>query len=184
MKILVAYYSESGNTEKVARAIHGEAGREHDGELLDIRSLDLENMDYDLVFLGSPVHSSDIAPIVRDTMSRFPEDPGFRLAGFVTHAAPRAEDIGSEEVFDRWVGKAESSFEAICHEKGIGFIGFFNCQGVATPDIKTFIREHVYAHSEEGFNSYIEKAENHPDEADLDNAREFAGRIISEQTDK
>jgi len=30
MKILVAYYSETGNTEKIARAIYEEAAKEHE----------------------------------------------------------------------------------------------------------------------------------------------------------
>ncbi len=178
MKILVAYYTQSGNTEKIAKAIHEEAGKKHDAEIVNIINLDFENMDYDLVFLGSPCHSSDIAIAVKDIMDKFPENLGFRLAGFITHAAPTGKQLGTEEAFERWAGKSEGSFVAFCKKKGIKYAGFFNCQGVATPEVKEFIRENVYPGMVEEYSRFIEKAESHPDNEDLENAREFARKVI------
>lgn len=57
MRTLVLYDSLSGNTEKIARAIH-ETVLEHDldSELVKIdKGLDLDFFDYDLVFAGAPV---------------------------------------------------------------------------------------------------------------------------------
>ena len=180
MKILVAYYTQSGNTEKVAKAIFEEAEKNHDAELLAIDNLDFDSMDYDLVFLGSPCHSSDIALAVKEVMDKIPENPGFRLAGFITHAAPTVEEIGAEEVFERWAGKSEGSYVAFCNEKGIELSGFFNCQGVATQEVKNFIKQHVYSGFVEEYLKYVERAESHPDDEDLQNARKFAGKIILE----
>ena len=178
MRILVAYYTQSGNTEKVAKAIHEEAEKNHDSVLLAIDNINFENMDYDLIFLGAPCHSSDIALAVKEVMDKFPENPGFRLAGFITHAAPTLEEVGAEEVYERWVGKSEGSYVTFCNEKGIDFVGFFNCQGVATQEVKDFIKDHIYSESVEEYSKYVEKAEGHPDAVDLENARTFAARMI------
>jgi flavodoxin len=39
LKVLVAYYSETGNTEKVARAIHDEASKKHQSHLRKIAEI-------------------------------------------------------------------------------------------------------------------------------------------------
>ena len=39
MKVLVTYYSETGNTEKIARAIYEEASKEHEVNLKKINGL-------------------------------------------------------------------------------------------------------------------------------------------------
>ena len=57
MKTLVLYDSLSGNTDKIARAIH-DTVLEHDvrSELVKIdKHLDLDFFEYDLIFTGSPV---------------------------------------------------------------------------------------------------------------------------------
>lgn len=58
MRVLVLYWSLTGNTEAVAKAIT-EAVKEsgHDCDLMEIRSdLEADWLGYDLVFIGSPVH--------------------------------------------------------------------------------------------------------------------------------
>ena len=60
MKVLVAYYSETGNTEKIAGAIYGEVSKEHEVHLKKIKEVTVDTLnDYDLVFLGSACHSTD-----------------------------------------------------------------------------------------------------------------------------
>ena len=81
MKILVAYYSETGNTEKIARAIYEEASEEHEARLERanrVAANDLSN--YDLVFLGSQCHSTDLAAPVKTILDGIPHSPKFKLA--------------------------------------------------------------------------------------------------------
>ena len=55
MKFLIAYYSETGNTKKVAEAIY--EAIPHEKDLSNISQLkDLKG--YDLIFFGFPVHAS------------------------------------------------------------------------------------------------------------------------------
>ena len=57
MKALVAYYSESGNTEKLAKAIY-EGINVSDKEIASIS--DASAKDYDIIFIGFPVQASSV----------------------------------------------------------------------------------------------------------------------------
>jgi flavodoxin len=62
-KILIAYYSQSGNTEKLAKMIHAEAG----GTMLDIgkgESADLKA--FDIVFVGTPNWAATVSKPVKE----------------------------------------------------------------------------------------------------------------------
>lgn len=74
MKVLITYFSLSGNTAQVARAIHQEAtsqGHEaHLSEIVEIGSAALNA--YDLVFLGSACHDSDLAVPAKKLLEEIP----------------------------------------------------------------------------------------------------------------
>ncbi|MEE8631851.1 MAG: flavodoxin domain-containing protein, partial [Candidatus Bathyarchaeia archaeon] len=62
VKALVVYYSETGNTEKVAQAIAEEASRSHQVHLKKVSEVTAGSLtNYDLVFLGSACHNADLA---------------------------------------------------------------------------------------------------------------------------
>lgn len=87
MKVLVVYYSETGNTEKVARAICEELSREHEAHLKAINEVNADSLNnYDLVFLGSACHNADLSAPAKRLLNAFPDSPKFKLAGFFTHA--------------------------------------------------------------------------------------------------
>jgi len=53
LKVLVAYYSETGNTEKVAKAIHDEALKKHQSHLRKIAEITADTLNnYDMFFWG------------------------------------------------------------------------------------------------------------------------------------
>ena len=58
MKTLVTYYSESGNTEKLAKAIY-EGLEATENEIAPI-SEEKNFGDYDVIFVGFPVHGSSV----------------------------------------------------------------------------------------------------------------------------
>ncbi len=180
MRIIVAYYSETGNTEKVAQAIHDEAADGHDVRLCKISEITADDLrDYELVFLGAPCHGSDLAPPVRKFLKAAPKSPGFKLAGFFTHATYAPDEYeGGEEIYQRWAGKCIASFETPCQEKQIEFQGYFHCMGAPSPPIEEFIRTKVIS-SEEQYRSYLSEVRSRPDSKDLHNARAFARTIIS-----
>ena len=180
LKVLIAYYSETGNTEKIAKAIYDEASREHEAHLKRIKDISAETLnDYDLVFLGSACHSSDLAAPVKRLLKEIPESPKFKLAGFFTHSVwtPEQNEHGKAH-FDKWASKCIESFESISKEKRIDFKGYFNCQGSPNPGIQTFIRNEVIS-SDNEWRTYIQEAKKHPTQEDCEKASSFARKIIS-----
>jgi len=183
MKVLVVYYSETGNTEKVAKAIYEEASREHEAYLKRVKDISAETLnDYDLVFLGSACHSSDLAAPVKKLLKEFPESPKFKLAGFFTHSVwtPEQNEHG-QAVFDKWASKCIDSFEGISKEKQIDFRGYYHCQGSPNLRIKLFIRFQIIRSPSE-WKKYIQEARKHPNQEDLERASDFAREIMSKLT--
>jgi menaquinone-dependent protoporphyrinogen IX oxidase/NAD-dependent dihydropyrimidine dehydrogenase PreA subunit len=90
MKSLLIYYSQSGNTKKIAEAIY--AGMNQTGEPCDIKRLrEVHRQDlagYDLIGLGSPVINlkelSNVTSFIEDTMKNVDGKHGF---AFCTHGA-------------------------------------------------------------------------------------------------
>jgi flavodoxin len=82
MKSLVIYYSESGNTQKVAQAIAAGLGSE-------ARSLTEAEPDklsaFDLICIGTPVHNSAPDKRILSFISQMPDMSGKKAAVFFTH---------------------------------------------------------------------------------------------------
>ena len=131
-RILVAYFSQTGNTEKVARAIYDEvASSGHDAQLKNVTGLTAAHLaEYDLVFLGSACHSADLATPVLEILGGIPPDSRLRLAGFATHSSPRPGGSESDqEMYERWASGCLRSFEKTSQETRLEFLGYFGCQG-------------------------------------------------------
>lgn len=180
MKVLVAYYSETGNTEKIAKAIYEEASRENEAHLKRVKDISAETLNnYDLVFLGSACHSADLAAPVKKLLRGLPESPKFKLAGFFTHSVWTPEqNERAKAVFDKWASKCIISFESISKEKRIDFKGYYHCQGSPNLRIRIFIRTAIIRSHKE-WKSYIREARKHPSLEDLEKASNFARKIIS-----
>jgi flavodoxin len=187
MHILIAYYSETGNTAKVAEAIRDEAASA--GHTVDLRQIraasqsggitpgDLKS--YDLVFLGSACIDADVAVPVKQILGAIAPAPPFKLAGFVTHSTFTPERGERERaLYERWAGKCIRSYRQTSEEKQIHFLGYFGCMGVPTPGIAAFIRNTIIPDGDE-FQAYMAEVRKHPDEEDLRNARAFARKVLS-----
>lgn len=176
MKTLVAYYTQTGNTQKIAQAIYAELTYlGHDVAIKNVRRLKAEALaGYDVLFLGSPCHSSDLAKPVKKLLDKMEAAAGMKLAGFVTHSAYTPE--GSEQHrqhYERWAGRCDDSFEAACKAKGLHWIGYFSCQGAPSKLIEIFIRRAVIKDANE-WPGYIAETRKHPNTDDEAKARAFA----------
>ena len=88
MKVLVAYFTQTGNTEQIAKAIHEEVSKRHEVQLRKVEELSPEECKgYDWVFIGSPIHGGNLAGAVATFIGDSPQFPGFKFVGFVTHFA-------------------------------------------------------------------------------------------------
>ena len=62
MKVLVTYFSQSGNTEKIAKAIWEEASQANEADLKKLEDITPGGVaGYDFIFIGSPLHSGSLA---------------------------------------------------------------------------------------------------------------------------
>jgi len=181
LKVLVSYFTQTGNTEKVAEAIYEEVlSKGHEVHLKKVNEITADSLDaYELVFLGSACHSSDLARPVKRILEGIAKLPRFKLAGFATHATYTPEGGRREqELYERWASTCVKSFEKASEEKQIDFLGYFGCQGAPSPPIEEFIRNTIIIDEEE-WRAYIAEVRKHPTEKDLQKAREFAQEVLA-----
>ncbi|MFX1562968.1 MAG: flavodoxin family protein [Promethearchaeota archaeon] len=179
MKILVAYYSETGNTAKVAQKMYDELSKDQKVDLMAVQDVSVDTLtSYHLVFLGGPVHDSDLAKTSKHLLESLPINPGLKLAGFSTHSVYVPDGTPKrEELYKRWAGECLHSFESICREKGVSFLGYFHCQGAASPPIEEFIHREIITSGKE-WKEYLPELQKHPNSEDLKNAKNFARDLI------
>ena len=85
MKALVTYYSQTGNTEQIARAIYEAIHFEK--ELLPFKEVkDLQG--YDVIFAGFPVQAHSVPAAFLPFFKQLPA--GQKIALFCTHGSLRA----------------------------------------------------------------------------------------------
>lgn len=181
MKILVAYFSETGNTKAIAQAMGEEAAiGGNDVRIRTVGEISGQDLnEYDVVFLGSTCHSGDVAAPVRNILDGIPQGSTFKLAGFVTHATLMPEEgAWQKEMYETWAGKCPATFAGTSKDKGIGFLGFFHCLGAPNPQIGVFIHNTIIT-DETRWSEYIEDARKHPDAADIESAKEFARSALA-----
>lgn len=123
-RILVTYQSQTGNTKKVAEAIFNALPEPKELKpIKEAQSLE----DYELVFLGFPVHGEGPNPKARAYMENITK--GKQVAIFITHAAP--ENAPEVPAIIQKFRDAASEAEVL---------DVFNCQGQLSRVIKTVMR--------------------------------------------
>ncbi|MHA1362366.1 MAG: flavodoxin family protein [Candidatus Freyarchaeota archaeon] len=149
MKILVTYFTLTGNTEKIAKAIYDEVSKEHEADLKKIDEVNPDTFNgYDLVFVGTPAHAGDLAGPVKEVMSKLPSS------------------------------SVRAAFENVVKEKGIEYLGTYNCMGKPDPNVAKMVKEARKMPDDE-FNKYMEEAKKHPSPEDEQKAKEFAKEVLS-----
>lgn len=113
MKVIVVYYSQTGNTKNVAQAIFKEIREEKClKRLKETKTLE----GYDLSFVGLPLHYGGPAKPAKGFLEKHTQ--GRKIAMFVTHAT--RED---SKALKKWLARCKNA------ATGAKLVGFFNCQG-------------------------------------------------------
>lgn len=159
MKSLVLYYSETGNTKKVAEAIYGAISETK--ELRELGSVkDLK--DYDLVFFGFPVQSGKPAKKAADFLE---SNAGKgKMALYCTQGAAKDSEFA--------LGALEHA-KKLCSTTDV--LGTFNCRGEVAPKILEAVSQ------KPEFQAWLKAAKQsagHPDRSDLEQASQFAKEIV------
>ena len=161
MKTLVTYFTQTGNTRKVAEEIFGEIHGDKEIKPMD----EVEDLDgYDLVFAGFPIMAFGPAAPARKFLEQ--HSAGKNIALFITHAA--LEETAEKE------GWLENCKEPVAEAE---LVGFFHCQGeLAQNVIEALLKSDVEQMRE--FGEQGPSTRGQPDEGRLEKAREFAREVL------
>lgn len=159
-KTLVTYYSRTGNTRTIAEAIfeaiEGEKVLKPMNELAEH-----ELAGYSLVFVGFPVQSHSVPYDAEDLLKSIPE--GKKIALFSTHGSLSGHRLSQEALEYASVLTAKARV-----------LGTFSCRGkVSSKALDALMKSPEHT----AWSEMAASAANHPDESDLENARQFASWI-------
>ena len=160
MKTLVAYFSQTGQTKKVADAIYESI--EGDKELKELSEVDsLEG--YDVSFIGFPVHAFGPSKEGKEFLEE--KAAGKKVALFITHAAH--ED---QEGIDEWLDRCKAA------AADAELVGFFHCMGELSEQIADFLMKNDDP-TMRSFGERRPETVGQPDESRLQRARDFAKEV-------
>jgi len=171
MKVLVTYFSQSGNTEKIAKSICEEAAKVSDADLKKLEELTPDMVaEYDCIFMGSPLHSGSLAAPIKECLSVLKATSGQQMAGFITHMAP----VYPEQDMDAFA----EPMKAACKEKGIEFKGCFDCQGFLAESMHGPVQKKLNMEDDQ-WAEVVKQMTGRPNQQDVDNAKAFVRGLIA-----
>ena len=161
--ILVTYQSQTGNTKKVAQAIYEAIPEPKEIKpIQEAQSLE----EYDLIFLGFPIHGSGPNPKAKSYLEINTKDK--QIALFITHAAP--EDAP----------EMPASVQKFCDAAGeADIIDVFHCQGRLSSIVKTVMRFAPDPKIREW--ARTDNSKGQPDASRLEKAARFAKGVLEKQ---
>jgi len=169
MKILITYFSNTGNTEKIAKSMQ-DGLMDYDVDLIPAKDVDPTTLNsYNILFLGSGVYASRIDKSILSMIKKaVPELPA-KFVYFCTHASLKL----FQEPFKRITG--------IIKEHNCEIVGEFDCVGenLGIPlDTQLAMLERLPEDQREKAKKDREKIKGRPNEMDLENAKNFAISLV------
>lgn len=170
MKIFILYFSQTGNTGRIARAIYDELFSGHEVTIQSIEESPVPPVaDFDLLFIGSPCHAGTLAGPVKAFLSELQYGSRFHAAGFITHASPAYNRADYENCM--------AYFSSIFNKKMISYHGCYECQGNLTPQLHEFLKKSRNIPDDE-WERIVADMKNHPDVIDEAGAKQFARDVL------
>lgn len=159
-KTLVTYFTRTGNTRRIAEAIHEALGRNPDLLPMDkVKDLGA----YGLAFIGFPVQSHSLPYKVEEFLKTIPA--GMRIALFSTHGSLPGMRLSREALEYATVLVAKARL-----------LGTFSCRGkVSMQALEVLSRSPEH----EAWAEMAASASTHPDEHDIADAKAFATWIAT-----
>lgn len=172
MKALVTYFSQTGNTEKVGKAIFDEISQQGwEVDFQPLEDIDNESMkSSDLLIIGAPIHSGGLPMLVIEFLGKLEKSPVFKMAAFVTHMSTAYQ----KENFEKGI----AAFQQAAHEKSISFLGVFDCQGKLADALQPIVQKNKNI-PDDVWKSIMDEGNRHPDADDLARAKAFAKEILA-----
>ncbi len=169
LKILITFFSNTGNTEKVANSMK-DGLTEHDVDMILVKEVDPKTLkSYDIVFLGSGVYASRIDKSLLTMIKKAVPDLPAKLVYFCTHMSLKLY----QEPFKRITN--------IIKEHDCQIIGKFDCVGenLGIPlDTQLGMLEKLPEDQREKAIKDMDKIKGRPNEMDLENAKNFTISLV------
>jgi flavodoxin len=158
--ILVAYYSLTGNTKKIAEAIF-----EALPQPKTIKPMaEVDNVEkHDLIFAGFPVQSHGVPFKAEKFLQGIPK--GKKLALFSTHSSLTGSRLSREAIEHAVVISSQAKL-----------ISTFSCRGKVSPQALEVLSR---SPEHEAWVDMAASASTHPNEHDLEEARAFARWVLT-----
>lgn len=173
LKILVTWYSGTGNTEKISKAIkEGITG--HDVDSLPVNDVDPTSLNsYDLVFMGSGIYGSNVSRKITALVKKAPQLPS-KFAYYYTHAAPQPNPYPN----------SFKSVNKIIEKANCQVLGQFDCCGEnivekAEEQRQAFWSRLTPDERKKAEENFVNLVKGHPNEEDCETAKNFAISIIN-----
>ncbi len=166
MKILITFYSKTGNTEKVANSIK-EGLADHKVDILKVEDTDSASLgNYEIIFLGSGIYAGRVSKTVLDLIKKAEKLPP-KFVFFNTHASIDSYQNGFKRV-KRMIGDAQLLGEWDCRGESLGI----------PMETRFKMIENLPPEQQEQAKKDMELLKGHPNQEDLENAKEFAKSVI------
>jgi flavodoxin len=160
MKALVTYYSETGNTEKLARAIYD--GIHFEKEIKPVQEVQ-NAKGYDIIFYGFPVIAHSVPGKAQSLIKSLPD--GQKIAFFSTHGSLRGGPL-PKQAFEHAIGLASK----------LKVLGHLGCRGQVKQKV---IDELAKRLEHQAWAEEAQTAVGHPNEHDLADGKKFAAEMIA-----
>lgn len=158
-KILVTYFSITGNTKKIAEAIHESI----EGNKFLLPVDEVQEIDkYDLIFVGFPVHSHSVPYRMENFLKKISQQG--KTALFSTHGSHTGSHLSREAIE-----------HATVLVKG-KILGTFSCRGRVSPEALETLEK---TPEHKAWLEMAPSAYTHPDQDDLEEAKAFAKWIMT-----
>jgi flavodoxin len=156
-KILVTYFSQTGNTKKVAEAIY--ENLEGEKQIKHFKEVDKDEIEEsDLVFVGFPVHSHSVPVAMEPFIKQIP--PNKKLALFSTHGSLTGSRISREAIEHATVLASKAKL-----------LGSFSCRGRVSLEALEVLKK---SPEHRAWTDMAASSSTHPDKNDLNEAGSFA----------
>jgi flavodoxin len=154
-KTLVAYYTQTGNTLRIAESIYEALpGEKEINALTEIKSLD----GYDLVYIGFPIHNHNIPKKVQDFLKKVPKNK--KIALFSTYGSLTGSRLSREALE-----------HATVLASGAQLLGTFGCRGRVPYSVLETLESKP---EHKAWAEMAASARTHPDATDMEEAKVFA----------
>jgi len=160
MKVLVTYYSQTGNTAKVAQAIYDRMGFV-EKEIASIKEV-RDAGDYDMYFVGFPVQKHSVPTEAEKFLKQIPE--GKKIAIFGTHGSLRGGELA-----------VTAFYHALSCTTKRRVLGTFGCRGRVKGSMLDKLMNRP---QDRQWALEAQSAASHPDDADLEDAQKWAWMML------